>query len=180
MTESAPLSLRFARVENARELLPLLQPERLKNFSFFNEAPTLDRERAYLRRMTESTSDRLFIVETTEESHIVGTAGLHEIDFVNKNARLGMMIFCEEDQGRGYARSALDLVLRYGFRELDLNKVYCTPFASNDHSVRVWEHLGFRFEGCLRQEYQRHGEYFDLIRMAILREEWQTTQGRSV
>jgi len=65
------------------------------------------------------------------------------------------------------------LMLRYGFMELNLNRVTLGVFANNPRAVRSYEKCGFVHEGCLREFLLRDGKYCDMLQMGILREEWE-------
>jgi ribosomal-protein-alanine N-acetyltransferase len=64
--------------------------------------------------------------------------------------------------GRGLATEALAAVLRFGFEELRLNKVYATHHADNPASGRVMQKNGMVKEGELVQHIKRDGHYHDL------------------
>ncbi len=171
------IRLRPTRVEDAEELATLIDEDEMRNFSFFTEALTAERERQYLARMTGSGTDHLFVIELVTENRIIGTAGLHEHDQCNHVARIGVMIFETLDRNQGYGRQALWHLLAFGFGSepdgLGLYKVIATPFADNWRSVQKWLREGFQLEGILRGEYLRHGERHDLVRMSMLRTEWE-------
>lgn len=74
--------------------------------------------------------------------------------------------------GRGYATEAARAVLRYGFQELDLHRIYATCRPANVASWRVMEKLGMRREGCLVQHRWMKGRWVDSLLYAILEDEW--------
>ncbi len=64
--------------------------------------------------------------------------------------------------GRGLASEALGVLLRFGFGELKLNKIYATHIAGNPASGRVMLKNGMVKEGELVQHTRRDGQYHDL------------------
>ena len=74
---------------------------------------------------------------------------------------------------RGFATEAAAAMLRYAFRDLNLNRVYAAHFKSNPASGRVLEKIGMSYEGCLRQHVLKWGALEDLVQYGILREEYQ-------
>ena len=68
------------------------------------------------------------------------------------------------------------LLVRHAFETLNLNRVWLHVYEDNPRAVRVYEKVGFKKEGVLRQESFRHGRYWDTITMAVLREEWPAAQ----
>jgi RimJ/RimL family protein N-acetyltransferase len=75
--------------------------------------------------------------------------------------------------GRGYATEAGRAVLAYGFRELDLHRIYATCRPDNLGSARVLEKIGMRYEGHLVQHRWMKGRWQDSLLYAILDHEWQ-------
>jgi len=63
-------------------------------------------------------------------------------------------------------------MLEYGFRELNLNRVDLSVLATNERAIGLYESLGFRHEGRLREAQFRSGQYVDVLLMAILAKEY--------
>ena len=80
--------------------------------------------------------------------------------------------------GQGYATEAARAVLDFGFRKLDLHRIYATCRPANVASSRVMEKLGMRREGHLRQHRHIKGAWQDSYLYAILDHEWQAQQER--
>ena len=76
---------------------------------------------------------------------------------------------------KGYGSEAMRLMLRYGFEELNLNRVSLGVFSANPRGIRSYEKCGFVHEGRMREFARRDGQYWDLVFMGILREEWEAT-----
>ena len=74
--------------------------------------------------------------------------------------------------GRGYATEAATEVVRYGFEELGLNKIYAGYFSRNPASGNVLRKIGMRHEGTLRQQHRKWGEYVDVEFYALTRDEF--------
>ena len=173
--------LRFtpAHPEDAERILEAIDPATLTNFSFFSKPIGLDDERRYLARMDRSLTDHLYLIEeivkpVPEERRLIGSIGLHEFDDHNRSARLGCIIYRKADRGRGYGGEAIKLMLTLAFTRLKLHKVYIQFFASRgQHEIDHWMRKGFMVEGTLREEYHLNDVWHDMIRMSILRREWE-------
>ena len=77
-----------------------------------------------------------------------------------------------EQWGKGYGREAMDLVLKYGFDELNLHRIQLTVFEYNERAIALYEKLGFRREGVFREFMQREGQRYDMYLYGLLRREW--------
>jgi len=74
--------------------------------------------------------------------------------------------------GRGYASEGAREVVRYGFEECRLRRVFACHFLRNPASGRVLQKVGMKYEGTLRHHVMKWDEYVDLAFYGILREEW--------
>ncbi len=106
----------------------------------------------------------------TEEG-MVGTAGVSAVDWKNRTANLNIKLL-REARGRGYGTRAMALVTVYCFEELDLNCLTANVLAENAASCRLWEGLGFRLDGVLRQRVYKGGCYHDLRAYSLLRKDY--------
>ena len=74
--------------------------------------------------------------------------------------------------GKGYATEAAKAVVRYGFEQIKLNRIFAHHFKPNPASGKVLRKIGMKYEGCMRQHVRKWDEFVDLELYAILREEW--------
>ncbi|HEX8408995.1 MAG TPA: GNAT family N-acetyltransferase [Thermoanaerobaculia bacterium] len=73
---------------------------------------------------------------------------------------------------RGYATEAARAVVRYGFEECGLHRIFAGHFTRNPASGKVMEKLGMQYEGTLRHHAFKWGEYLDVAFYGLLRDEW--------
>lgn len=109
-------------------------------------------------------------------SRLIGYIRLSGIGWTNRSASLSIGIGDPNDQGKGYGSEAIEMILKYAFNELNLNRVSLVVYSYNAKAMRLYERLGFVEEGRKRQAVYHDGRYSDEIGMAILREEWQVAQ----
>lgn len=105
---------------------------------------------------------------------LVGYTGLLNIDFRIRSAEFS--IYLGSGRGRGYGKRALVSLFNYGFRELNLHKIWCEVY-DNNGSVHLYRKLGFRDEGVLRDNQFCEGKYIDSIRLSVLEDEWFSANG---
>ena len=60
----------------------------------------------------------------------------------------------------------------YGFKVLNLNKVWATVMDGNDASLKCALAAGFEVEGRQRSQMFKDGHYLDLIYVGLLRANW--------
>lgn len=141
----------------------------LRYFGFYRPMSLVQEERWY-----EATLDNpgmlAFAVEY--EGRHVGGAGLDHIDGKNASAEVGLFIGEPELWDKGLGGDVLRTLLRYGFEQLNLNRIQLRVFATNERAVHLYEKVGFQHEGRWREAEFRHGRYHDMLWMSVLRREW--------
>lgn len=118
-------------------------------------------------------SNRLYVfaARLLEDNRFVGFADLSGILWTHRVAWLGIAV-APEYQGRGYGREMMQLLLRFGFHELNLHRIQLTVFSYNERARLLYESLGFRHEGTYREFLQRDGERYDMLLYGLLAQEW--------
>jgi RimJ/RimL family protein N-acetyltransferase len=115
-----------------------------------------------------------FVICRIEDDRPVGSTDLHEIGLTNGGAGLGILIGDPADTSQGYGSDAIRALLDFGFGELRLERIWLDVYADNDRARHVYERVGFVHEATFRRGLFRHGQYVDVVRMAVLRGEWPT------
>jgi [ribosomal protein S5]-alanine N-acetyltransferase len=105
-----------------------------------------------------------------EGSTLVGLCGLA----ILRGAEEGEMWYLVDPAywRRGIATDAARRLLRLGFGELGLHRIWASCLPENPASVRVLEKAGLRKEGFLVKNLKIHGEWKSSFLYAILAEEW--------
>jgi ribosomal-protein-alanine N-acetyltransferase len=111
----------------------------------------------------------LAVVELSTNT-LLGTVGL----YVDERGTQGMMGYCfaKHAWGRGVATEAARAVMRFGFDDLRLHRVWAGCDPDNVRSRRVLEKLGMRQEGHLRESVFVRSEFRDRLLFGILHDEW--------
>ncbi|MBA2470168.1 MAG: GNAT family N-acetyltransferase [Chloroflexia bacterium] len=123
-----------------------------------------------------------FQMESIATGELVGGIATHDCDARTGVLSYGLHVF-EEHRGKGHAKEAICLVLRYYFQELRYQKANAGVYSFNEPSIRLHESLGFQLEGRLRRNVYTSGEFFDLLWYGLTVEEfrerhasyWRTT-----
>jgi RimJ/RimL family protein N-acetyltransferase len=120
-----------------------------------------------------SPTDDSFAIHLKGEEEPVGVISLMNISEANDSAELSVIVGHPEDRHQGYGAEAIALILRYGFEDLNLNRVGLSVFEFNEDAISTYEKLGFRKEGRLRKAVKRDDAFHDAILMGISRSEWE-------
>jgi RimJ/RimL family protein N-acetyltransferase len=132
----------------------------------------LQTEEAWVDGLYRAEHDLVLGIAVKEDDRLVGCSGLHNIDYKDRKASIGIMIGEPEEWGKGYGSEATALMINHGFATLNLHRVWLHVYAHNARAIAAYEKLGFQREGTLRQDLYREGRYIDVYTMGMLREEW--------
>ena len=134
---------------------------------------TAEAEKAYLENSISDKERAFGIIDKTEDK-IIGTCGLIEIDFINRNAELGIFIGDKNYWGKGYGREAIDLTLDFGFNILNLNTIMLKVYEYNINAINCYKGIGFKEVGKLREFKLIAGKKYDVVIMDILSSEYKS------
>lgn len=91
----------------------------------------------------------------------IGAIGLHpQKDIWHRNAELGYWV-AEQYWGKGIITAAVKAMVRYGFANLPINRIFARPFDRNVGSKKVLEKAGFTFEARLKGTMFKNGQVED-------------------
>jgi RimJ/RimL family protein N-acetyltransferase len=114
-------------------------------------------------------------VELKFSGEFIGNCGIRMASAGGHEADIGYEL-SPKQWGRGYATEAARAILRFGFTELKLHRIWSWCIAENVGSVRVLEKIGMQPEGRLRDKEYFKGRWWDTLLFAILEDEWQARQ----
>ncbi|KAK5117836.1 hypothetical protein LTR85_008610 [Meristemomyces frigidus] len=66
-------------------------------------------------------------------------------------------------QGQGYGGEAINWILEWAFETAGLHRVSVQHFEYNEGAGRLYERLGFKVEGVIREELWHKGRCFDML-----------------
>ena len=90
----------------------------------------------------------------------IGFIDLYDLHPKHKRAGLGVLIL-EEYQSKGFGREALELMIDYAFKVIDLHQIYVTITDDNGPSLRLFEKLGFQYVGLKKDWRYNAGNFQD-------------------
>jgi RimJ/RimL family protein N-acetyltransferase len=123
------------------------------------------------KKAEESTRLFNFTIRKREDNCLVGFIRIELMDWNHRTASLQLGIGNAADRGQGYVTQALKLMLRYAFTELNLQRA--TLNAYNPRTVRSYEKADFVVQGRERKALHRDRNYWDIMFMGVLQEEWE-------
>lgn len=166
------LLLRPISVADTDEMFAATQDVETKRLTGTRTSFTREQIEAWCARVATADDriDLAILARTTGE--FLGEVVLNELDQENRSAAFRIALSAGRHFGKGYGTEAAGLILEFAFDVLELNRVSLEVFTFNPRALHVYEKLGFRREGRLREALWMDGEFHDAIVMGLLRREF--------
>jgi RimJ/RimL family protein N-acetyltransferase len=125
----------------------------------------------------QSINQHWFSIRKLNDDKLLGDIDLYVHNWSARDAFVGLGIGEREFWGKGYGTDAMRVILRYGFTEVNLQRITLNVFEYNPRAIRSYEKAGFRHEGRMCGFLNKEGRRWDMFFMGILREEWMEQNG---
>jgi len=133
----------------------------------------------YVRKLAANPNEIFFAICDKGTEKLIGNIKLGPINWVHRKGDISLLIGNKEYWGKGIGTEAIGLVTKFAFETLNLNKVCAGYYESNIGSEKACKKLGFIDEGIYRKEYFLNGKYVNIIRVGLLRMEWEEINSKS-
>jgi RimJ/RimL family protein N-acetyltransferase len=162
-------SLRAIEEEDLPQLLIWRNmPELRRYFREYRELNQQQQLRWFNEKVNNDITTRMFSI-VDHQGNLLGAAGLCYIDWVNRNADFSIYI------GRDnlyidlkYAPDAAKKIIKYGFEELGLNRLWSEIYSYDQSKVKFFNELGFHLDGKHRQTHWAENKWHDSLFFSLL------------
>jgi [ribosomal protein S5]-alanine N-acetyltransferase len=169
--ETARLRIRPYCEADIAELLPLVGAREVAATTLRIAHPYTEQDAREFLRLTKEPGNVWVAVTLRSDGRQIGGVGLR-LDEPYRHAELGYWLGVAYWR-QGYATEASREMLRYGFEDLGLHRIFASHFQHNPASGRVLRKLGMRYEGCQREHLYKWDQFIDSELYGLLRQEWQ-------
>jgi RimJ/RimL family protein N-acetyltransferase len=125
------------------------------------------------KQMEETKTLFHFTLRLREDNRLVGLARIYWIDFHNGTGEVNLGIGDISDRRHGYGSDALNLLLRFGFNDLNLHRISAWSSVDNLPFMHMAGKAGFEEEARRREAAFHDGQYWDVVIMGLLRTRWE-------
>lgn len=168
---SERVRMRAVEVADAKDRVRWLNTPEVQEHLSFEWPVSMVGTEAWIRRTAVDASRRDFTFEDNDGTGF-GWGGLFHIDTQVSKAELYIGIGLPEYWGRGLGAEIYQILTRFGFEELGLNRIYQYQAIENTQARQATRRLGWQEEGVLRSDRWHHGEIRDQVLISMLRSEW--------
>ena len=142
--------------------------DHVKNFYIYRGTFTRESQLEWMKANVDTGRACLMIICTTENDRPIGCVQIKDIDRVHNKGEYGIFIGEKDAQGKGYGNDAAKMMLRYGFEDLKLHRIYLEALEGNEPAIKSYENAGFVKEGLLRDNAFIDGSYRNIVWMAAI------------
>ena len=128
--------------------------------------------RKYYEEVIKSRSNLVLAICDRETEKHIGNIALENIDHLNQSAEFAIVIGDKRYWGKGLGKEAMKLIVKHGFRDLNLHRIYCGTAAANIGMQKLAKALGFVEEGRFRHSLFKGGKFSDTIHYGLLSHEF--------
>ena len=126
----------------------------------------------YLSKQNKDSATLAICINDTNKH--IGNISFGQIKWIHKSAELMILIGDKSEWNKGYARDAIQLLTKHLFETIGLNRIEAGSI--NPAFVRSVEKLGWKQEGKLRQAYFHNNGFKDIIKVSIIKSDFEETQ----
>ena len=142
------LMLRRMNITDQNEIFFLRSNENILEFIDIPKAETVDDAIKFIEKINNNIAENesiMWAITLKENSTLIGTICLWNIDVENNKADIGYMLH-PEFQGKGIMQEAVEKVIEYGFATMQLSLVVADFHEKNLRSLKLLEKNGFIYE----------------------------------
>jgi len=121
-------------------------------------------------RATLASGDSRYYVSETESGEVQAYAILRGFSEDSRAIELKRIVVAVPERGLG--RRILTELMRMAFHELHAHRFFLDVFEDNSRARHLYESLGFKYEGIMRDAAHRDGLWYNLHLMSILESEY--------
>lgn len=126
----------------------------------------------YVRYNLDPTKKQ-FTITLKPEDKPIGRIYLSRINRHEDSLDITRIYIADVDnRNKGYGEEALRLVLEYAFIDLHMERVTIDHFEKNKAAAYLYDKIGFKNEGLLRNAGKKDGKYVNLQLKSMLRAEY--------
>ena len=170
MIEGRTTALRAIEEQDLAQLLAWRnRPELRRFFREYRELNAAQQRQWFDARVNGDPSTRMFAIVDAASQRLLGACGLCYIDWVNRTADFSIYIGADGLYiDHRFAPDAARALIRYGFEELGLHRLWSEIYAFDNAKTAFFESLGWQLDGRHRQTHWAEGAWHDSLYFSLL------------
>lgn len=148
-----------------------------RNFREVRELSLTEQEAWFENLQKTQHINFMFTIVDIKTNEAIGAAGLLYINWINRSADFSFYIGKDKVyiDDKGIAEEAATLLIDYGFKNLNLNKIWMELYEFDTKKIDFFtKKFNFKKDALLRQNCFEDGKYWDSLIISLLREDCKT------
>jgi RimJ/RimL family protein N-acetyltransferase len=158
------VQLRPITAEDLPELLPWNQDEEINSLADGDYPAEMAAAQEWLTQILSDRYRKYFVIVLNDE--VIGDIELDHIAWRSGDAEMRIRIGRKDLWNQGLGTDAVETMLNYAFKRLNLTRIYLRVYAHNKRAIRCYTKSGFVGEGRLNSRYGK------ILLMRITRSEY--------
>lgn len=147
------------------------QEDVILGYSKFNTFPSSENDKKWVESRIFNKDEVTCAICLKETNEVIGCIFLLDIDMHNRVASCPLFL-SDKFYGKGYAREARFLMLKYAFYERGLLRVTDYVNENNKASLQLHKRCGYVLEGAMRSAIFKNGIRVNLCVLGCLKEDF--------
>ncbi|MCX7549626.1 GNAT family N-acetyltransferase [Xanthomarina sp. F2636L] len=161
--ESERLTYRAYKTEDAKALLGIRSHNQVSKYMDTaipkDSDDTKKRIEGYQHAFAEKRGITWAIIEK-ESNILIGDFGIWNIDTKNARGEIGYILH-PDFWKKGYMSEALNTLIHFGFKEINLHSFEANVNTENENSKALLLKFGFKLEAYFRESFYYDGQFLD-------------------
>jgi ribosomal-protein-alanine N-acetyltransferase len=148
------LTLRELNLNDTKAIFRLRTKKEVVEFIDRKTLNNLSETRAFIERISKLTSNNkgvFWVIESKSNSQVIGTIGLRNFEDEENYAEIGYELEPSYQQ-KGFMSEAFNVVVEYGFKQMELKTIEAFTHKNNKASIALLEKQKFVFEPEIKDE----------------------------
>ena len=140
------------------------QPNYRRFFREYRELSQTNQRNWFDSKVLNDKSTEMFSIVDIHTGELLGACGLCYIDWINRNADFSIYIGKDDLYiDEKYAIEAAQIMMKYGFEELNLHKLWSEIYSFDEAKKVMFDRLGFKLEGVHKEKHWTEGKWCDSL-----------------
>lgn len=169
--ETKRLKLREIVKKDSEDIFSILSLEEVTQYYGMYPMKHISQAEALIEKFKisfESGSGIRWGIALKDSNRIIGTCGFHNWNKRHFRAEIGYELNVEF-WGKGYGKEAIEAIIKYGFDEINLERIEAIVYPENKTSEKMLNKINFDYEGLLRKYAYFRDKQQDLNMFAIVK-----------
>ena len=122
------------------------------------------------RKRFKNNTRFTFGIILKENNELIGKISI-SVDLTHKTSCIGYWIG-KDHKRNGYMKQSIEMILKFGFQKLKMNRIEAYVFTHNKASYKLLEKCDFKLEGIKRDAFKKKNKYIDAYQYSILKKDY--------